>query len=216
MQTREVQPRLLKVPRWLSDIWKNSPPEEIVAKLDPAAGKLYLLRNDGCERPVALDIQTREAPELFAFTKVTSSDSAAQGTVLGSISESIHIKANPNDQAYKAMLQRRAEEGVNAGNRTVLTSQVMFDSWDVALPEEARVLDRQQRAQHAENVKYVAPDVKAPTQRAFTVLPKELRDEVLGNSGPASESERMKTAKQWGPGSGATTAPMFKKQRLQV
>mmetsp|Transcript_10534 Transcript_10534/g.14835 ORF Transcript_10534/g.14835 Transcript_10534/m.14835 type:complete len:166 (+) Transcript_10534:3-500(+) len=165
---------------------------------------------------MSLDIQTREAPGLFAFSKASTADSFTQGAVLGSISEAMHIKANPNDQAYKTMLHRRAQEGNNAGNRSILPAHAGCDTWDRSIPEEARALDRAQRADHAANTAYVPPDPKATTKRALVAMSKEVREEALGSSGPVSESEKLRTAKTWGPGLGATTAPMFKRSRLQA
>mmetsp|Transcript_21956 Transcript_21956/g.39833 ORF Transcript_21956/g.39833 Transcript_21956/m.39833 type:complete len:268 (+) Transcript_21956:45-848(+) len=110
---------LLKVPRWLSDIWEKaseSSPEAVLADLDLEKGKLTVLHGDGSARPVSLTVSRRASPELFAFSE--TEDGALR--VVGGLSEVLHVKADLQDTAYRGMLQQRAEEATAmSGNRSV-------------------------------------------------------------------------------------------------
>ena len=58
-----MQPRLLKVPKWLSEIWLRSPPDEIVADLDLSA------RNSVCNIAMCVQVQGRaKGAEKASFT----------------------------------------------------------------------------------------------------------------------------------------------------
>lgn len=115
-----VDGMLLKVPRWLSDIWEKaseSSPEAVLADLDLDKGKLTVLLGDGSARPVSLSVSRRASPELFAFSE--TEDGALR--VVGGLSEVLHVKADLQDTAYRGMLQQRAEESTAmSGVRTGL------------------------------------------------------------------------------------------------
>lgn len=107
---------LVKVPRWLAEIWSSAPEGQSVGDLDLDAGQLLLNVEDGSGKPAALEVSRRECPELFTFTK--SGDAM---TVNGGIAASLHVKASLQDTVYKQMLTRRVKESaIDAGHRSDL------------------------------------------------------------------------------------------------
>jgi len=117
---------LLKVPKWLSDIWLNSAPETSVAELSLDAtgtdGALRLLVDGGHEFPLTLGVERRSSPELFAFSQQQPEKATAgQGEVRvdGRISEALTLRPALGDSAYMTMLRQRAEGGaIEAGSRS--------------------------------------------------------------------------------------------------
>eukprot|EP00747_Dinoflagellata_sp_TGD_P165511 gnl/TRDRNA2_/TRDRNA2_186856_c0_seq1.p1 gnl/TRDRNA2_/TRDRNA2_186856_c0~~gnl/TRDRNA2_/TRDRNA2_186856_c0_seq1.p1 ORF type:complete len:257 (+),score=59.13 gnl/TRDRNA2_/TRDRNA2_186856_c0_seq1:100-870(+) len=117
--TPPTEMMLLKVPKWLSDIWAKAGPEAIVADLDLEGGKLNLKAGDGQERPLSLEVTRRTSPELFVFSQ------AANGlSVEGAVRNALHVKADMRDSAYKTMLERRYEDNaISSANRSVLDEE---------------------------------------------------------------------------------------------
>ncbi|CAE8605226.1 unnamed protein product [Polarella glacialis] len=117
--------RLIKVPRWLSEQWLKGAPGAVVADLDLQAGVLRLQTNAASTsngRPSLLRVERRASPELFAFPKLEQGEGdGAEVAVEGGILESLSLRADLQDSAYKNMLQQRAEDGsATAGNRSLL------------------------------------------------------------------------------------------------
>ncbi|CAE8653401.1 unnamed protein product, partial [Polarella glacialis] len=117
--------RLIKVPRWLSEQWLKGEPGAVVADLDLEAGVLRLQTSAASTsngRPSLLRVERRASPELFAFPKLEHGEGdGAEVAVEGGILESLSLRADLQDTAYKNMLQQRAEDGsATAGNRSLL------------------------------------------------------------------------------------------------
>jgi len=114
------QMRLLKVPKWLSDIWMKSPPGTVVADLDLESNFLDICTDSGPGKPKSLCVERRTSPELFAFSQTREAlEEGSETTIEGAIAETLHVKANVRDDGYKRMLQQRLEEAaVTSGNRS--------------------------------------------------------------------------------------------------
>lgn len=106
---------LLKVPRWLSELWEKHPPGH-VADLDLDTGKLELLGAGKGGRPCVFDVHRRPSPELFAYTE----QEGGKLRVEGGLKETLQVRPCLGDAAYKHILQQRTEDSATtAGHRSV-------------------------------------------------------------------------------------------------
>mmetsp|Transcript_38039 Transcript_38039/g.88982 ORF Transcript_38039/g.88982 Transcript_38039/m.88982 type:complete len:211 (-) Transcript_38039:188-820(-) len=197
MPAPALEPRLLKVPRWLSEAWKSSPPEGVVADIDLAGGKLHLrvAQTDGHERPVTLDLQSRDSPEIFAFTK-EAHGSQPQAT---KVVQALHVKANLNDQAYRGMLQRRAEEAtIASGNRTAHTPQAEegFDTTTILNQMKKDAQDqfrglREEETKSSATTAYTPVSVKKMQKSWVATLPTQARENLEATVGQPKTLRQM-------------------------
>ncbi|CAE7238995.1 unnamed protein product [Symbiodinium natans] len=107
--------RLLKVPRWLSEEWLKSKPQDIVADLDLDQGILRLnstrAGRAGC--PTTLRVERRPSPELFSFWQpLDGSEAPIEG-----IAEALTVRPDLRDQSYRSLLDQRKEEETAASSR---------------------------------------------------------------------------------------------------
>mmetsp|Transcript_114581 Transcript_114581/g.296929 ORF Transcript_114581/g.296929 Transcript_114581/m.296929 type:complete len:299 (+) Transcript_114581:3-899(+) len=112
---------LIKVPRWLSEIWLSCPEEAAVADLDLERGKL-LLRGDTGGRPSSFVVERRASPELFAFPVCREGEEVP---VEGGISDALSITPDFNDGAYKSMVQHRQSSAVGTSKRSKLEEKLI-------------------------------------------------------------------------------------------
>ncbi|CAK9067026.1 unnamed protein product [Durusdinium trenchii] len=104
--------RLIKVPRWLSDQWLNSKPQEIVADLDLEKGTL-------CTRGARTQhfrLERRDSPELFSFWQPLD---GSEVPIEGPIVEALNVIPDLKDSGYRSLLQQRSQDNALAsGSRS--------------------------------------------------------------------------------------------------
>lgn len=114
---------LLKVPRWLSEVWMSSPQEAVVADLDLERGRLSVLRDVGRGRPSTFSVVRRASPELFAFPAGGEGEDVG---VEGGIAEALSVAADLQDTAYQQLLQQRlATTSTTGGSRSLLERRII-------------------------------------------------------------------------------------------
>jgi len=114
---------LLKVPRWLSEVWLAAPPESIVADLDLEGERLSLIGDGGRGRPSTFSVSRRASPELFAFP---AGQEGEEIPVDGPIAEALTVTADLQDPTYQAMLQQRlATSSTTGGTRSLLEQRLI-------------------------------------------------------------------------------------------
>ncbi|CAE6920170.1 unnamed protein product [Symbiodinium sp. CCMP2592] len=106
------QLRLLKVPRWLSEQWLQSKPQDIVADLDLEQGILKLnSARAGC--PTSMRVERRASPELFSFWQpLDGSEAPIEGIV-----ESLTLQPDLKDRSYRSLLDQRKETETATSSR---------------------------------------------------------------------------------------------------
>mmetsp|Transcript_56553 Transcript_56553/g.132705 ORF Transcript_56553/g.132705 Transcript_56553/m.132705 type:complete len:246 (+) Transcript_56553:46-783(+) len=106
------QLRLLKVPRWLSEQWLQSKPQDIVADLDFEQGILKLnSARAGC--PTSMRVERRASPELFSFWQpLDGSEAPIEGIV-----ESLTLQPDLKDRSYRSLLDQRKETETATSSR---------------------------------------------------------------------------------------------------
>ncbi|CAE7243974.1 unnamed protein product [Symbiodinium sp. KB8] len=106
------QLRLLKVPRWLSEQWLQSKPQDIVADLDLEQGILKLnSARAGC--PTSMRVERRASPELFSFWQpLDGSEAPIEGIV-----ESLTLQPDLKDRSYRSLLDQRKETETASSSR---------------------------------------------------------------------------------------------------
>eukprot|EP00931_Biecheleriopsis_adriatica_P012268 TRINITY_DN113393_c0_g1_i1.p1 TRINITY_DN113393_c0_g1~~TRINITY_DN113393_c0_g1_i1.p1 ORF type:complete len:268 (-),score=58.94 TRINITY_DN113393_c0_g1_i1:19-801(-) len=110
--------RLIKVPRWVSEQWLKGKPGDVVANLDLQSGTLCLT-DTGTGKPSVLQVERRASPELFAFSLPEKVAGDVEVPIDGLIVESLSLRPNLQDGAYRNLVQRRVEDGaLGANNRS--------------------------------------------------------------------------------------------------
>ncbi|CAJ1454548.1 unnamed protein product [Effrenium voratum] len=109
--------RLIKVPRWLSEKWLSSQPNEVVADLDLDTNTLRL-RGAGV---ATLQVERRASPELFSFWlpgKDSRAPADGEVPIEGPILEALSVRPDLKDTGYRNLLQQRTEETASASGRS--------------------------------------------------------------------------------------------------